>query len=46
MELEGLEPSTFRLPAERSGQLSYSPGQGSRLTKDQPTATWGASPQS
>ena len=25
MELGGLEPPTFRLPAERSGQLSYSP---------------------
>lgn len=25
MELRGLEPLTFRLPAERSGQLSYSP---------------------
>lgn len=25
MELEGLEPSTYRLPADRSSQLSYSP---------------------
>ena len=27
MELEGLEPSPFRLPAGRSGQLSYSPSE-------------------
>jgi hypothetical protein len=27
MELRGFEPLTFRLPAERSSQLSYSPAE-------------------
>jgi hypothetical protein len=27
MELRGLEPLTFALPARRSSQLSYSPGE-------------------
>ena len=33
MELRGLEPLTFALPARRSSQLSYSPGESEVVRK-------------